>query len=279
MESSLASPSGNVYAEMSASGVSWAAVVGGAFVTAALWLILLPLGTGLGLSAVSPWTGVGASAATIGMAAILWLIVVQVIASAMGGYLAGRLRTRWVSIHTDEVYFRDTAHGFLAWCVGLVITVAFLASAAAAVAGGAARGTGSAMAAAAGRGAESDGGPDAYFVDALFRSDHPSPDRPDASVRGEVARIFAKSVRQADAPAADRTYLAQVIAARTGLSQSDAEARVSQVTAQAREAADTARKALAHLSLWIFVALLTGAFCASVAATIGGRQRDKVKSA
>jgi hypothetical protein len=268
--------------EASASGVSWAAVIGGAFVTAALWLILLSLGMGLGFSAVSPWTGVGASAATIGVAAIVWLIVVQIIASSMGGYLAGRLRTKWTSVHTDEVYFRDTAHGFLAWSVGLVITVAFLASAAAAVAGGAAHAGAPAMSAAAGRGMESDGGsanPDAYYVDALFRSDHPSSDRTDALVHGEAARIFTKSLGQEQAPAADRTYLAELIATRTGLSQSDAEARVSQVTAQARQAADTAREALARLSLWIFVALLTGAFSASFAATIGGRQRDKVKSA
>src|ERR1035438_10481795 len=118
-------------------GVSWPAVMGGAFVTAALSLILLSLGTGLGLSSISPWTNTGASASTIGAAAIVWVIMMQLIASAMGGYLAGRLRTKWVSIHSDEVYFRDTAHGFLAWAVAVVITAAFLASAAASMAGGA----------------------------------------------------------------------------------------------------------------------------------------------
>jgi len=89
-------------------------VIAGAFVAAALSLILLALGTGLGLSSVSPWSNVGASASTVSKAAIVWLIVMQVIASAMGGYLAGRLRTKWANIHNDEVYFRDTAHGF--WC-------------------------------------------------------------------------------------------------------------------------------------------------------------------
>src|SRR5450631_4147437 len=123
--------------EAHSSGLSWAAVIAGAFVAAALSLILLALGTGLGLSSVSPWSNVGASALTIGMAAIVWLIIVQIIASAMGGYLAGRLRTKWASIHTDEVYFRDTAHGFLVWAVGLVITATFLASAATSMVGGA----------------------------------------------------------------------------------------------------------------------------------------------
>ncbi len=111
--------------EAYSSGVSWAAVVGGAFVAAALSLILLALGTGLGLSSVSPWANVGVSASAIG-----WVILIQVIASSMGGYLAGRLRTKWTNIHTDEVYFRDTAHGFWVWALGLVITVYFLASAA-----------------------------------------------------------------------------------------------------------------------------------------------------
>jgi hypothetical protein len=113
------------------------AVIAGAFVAAALWLILLALGTGLGLSSVSPWSNVGASASTINSAAIVWLIIIEIVASAMGGYLAGRLRTRWATIHTDEVYFRDTAHGFLVWAVGLVITASFLASAATSMVGSA----------------------------------------------------------------------------------------------------------------------------------------------
>src|SRR3984893_6462377 len=123
--------------EAHASGVSWAAVIAGSFVAAALSLILLALGTGIGLSAVSPWSNLGASASTIGKAAIVWLIIIQIIASAMGGYLAGRLRTKWATIHTDEVYFRDTAHGFLVWAVGLVVTAGFLASGATSMIGGA----------------------------------------------------------------------------------------------------------------------------------------------
>ena len=275
MESGFADTS--IKNEAYSSGVSWPAIIGGAFVAAALSLILLALGSGLGLSSVSPWSNVGASASTVGKAAIAWLILIQIIASAMGGYLAGRLRTKWAGIHTDEVYFRDTAHGFLVWAVGLVITVYFLASAAATMVGGTAQqGATAGVAAAASQGEGGALNLNAYFVDELFRSEHPT-DRSDASIRAEVDRIFANGLRQEDVPTADKTYLGQLVAARTGLSQPDAEKRVSEVSAQARQAADTARKATAHLLLWIFLALLIGAFCASYAATIGGRQRDHVK--
>jgi hypothetical protein len=262
--------------EANSSGVSWAAVIGGGFVTAALSLILLALGTGLGLSSVSPWSNVGVSASTIGTAAILWLILMQIISSSMGGYLAGRLRTKWANIHTDEVYFRDTAHGFLAWAVALVITAAFLAAAAASMVGAtassAAGGTGRATGVQA-EGREFD--PNEYFIDTLFRSESAKPDSNTTSVRGEAGRIFANALRQGDI-SADKSYLAQLVAARTGLSQADAEKRVSDVFARAQQTADTARKTVAHSLLWAFLALLIGAFCASFAATIGGRQRDHV---
>ena len=260
--------------EANSSGVSWAAVIGGGFVTAALSLILLALGAGLGLSSVSPWSNIGASSSTIGSAAILWLILMQIISSSMGGYLAGRLRTKWANIHTDEVYFRDTAHGFLAWAVALVITAAFLASAAASMVGAA---TSSADGKVAGVQAEQpELGPNGYFIDTLFRSDGAKPDANSAAVRSETGRIFANALRQGDVPASDRSYLAQLVAARTGLSQPAAEKRVSDVFATAQQSADTARKAVAHSLLWAFLALLLGAFCASFAATIGGRQRDHV---
>jgi hypothetical protein len=269
--------------EAYASGMSWAAVIAGAFVAAALWLILLALGVGIGLSSVSPWSNIGASASGIGAAAIIWMIVVQFIASSMGGYLAGRLRTKWATIHTDEVYFRDTAHGFLVWAVGLVITAAFLASAATSIVSGAAQSpTPSSVA----RGAEvvasapSDTGtldPNEYFLSGLFRSDHPNPDRSDAPARAEAKLIFAHALRQKNLPTADRIYLAKLVAAKTGLSQTDAENRVSEVFAQLQQETDTTRSAIARVSLWLFIALLIGAFCASFAATIGGRQRDRVQ--
>jgi hypothetical protein len=295
-------------AESSASAVSWGAVIGGAFVAASLALILTILGVGLGLSSISPWAGAGATATTIGVSAILWLIVTQAIAAGLGGYLAGRLRTKWTSVHGDEVYFRDTAHGFLVWAVGVVITVAFLASAASSIVGTTAKVAGAAGAiaalpnaanamsdtteATAGSSRQLPGSQNAlstaggYLTDSMFRNDRAGPDST-RDLRPEVGRILNEALRKGTLPAADRTYVAQVIAARTGMSQTDAELRTDAVYAQAksiaadaelaaRNAADEARKAAAKTSLWIFVALLVGAFCASLAATIGGRQRDEV---
>jgi hypothetical protein len=255
--------------EANSSGVSWPAVIAGAFVTAALSLILLSLGTGLGLSSVSPWSNEGASASAVGKGAIVWLIVMQIIASAMGGYLAGRLRTKWTNTHNDEVYFRDTAHGFLAWAVALVITASFLATAATSLLGAKAHNRASSS-------SESRSDTSDYFVDTLFRSEKASADRNDSSVRAEAGRILANALSQGDMPREDKAYLTQVVATKTGLSQTEADKRVDDVLSQERQATDTTRRALAHLSLWMFLALLIGAFCASYAATIGGRQRDHV---
>ena len=254
--------------EASSSAVSWAAVIGGAFVAASLSLILLSLGAGLGFSAVSPWSHNGASAAAIGAGAIVWLIVTQIAASALGGYLGGRLRTKWTNVHTDEVYFRDTAHGLLVWAVGIVITAGFLASAAASFAGA------QRTANASNSGQESSLDPNAHFVDMLLRGNGAAIGKTDASERAEVSRTFAYNLHQGALPDEDRTYLAQLVGSRTGLNPSDADKRVTAVFADAQESAERARKGLAHLSLWLFVALLSGAFSASYAGTIGGKQRD-----
>lgn len=254
--------------EANASGVSWSAVIAGSFVTAALYLILLSLGAGLGLSSISVWSNIGVSAATVGSASILWLIFAEIVSSSMGGYLAGRLRTKWTMIHSDEVYFRDTAHGFLSWCVALVITAALLGSAATAMIGSP-----------SGHGPVEttvSHGPNDYFVDSLLRTGAANPQMDTASLHDEVAIILASSLKHGGLSSDDKAYLDQVVAARTGMDQSDADKRVSNIYATAREASETARKALAHTLLWIFIALLIGAFCASFAGTIGGRQRDNV---
>jgi hypothetical protein len=246
-------------------------VIAGAFVAAALSLVLLSLGTGLGLSSVSPWSNDGSSYSAVGTSAIVWLICNEIIASAMGGYIAGRLRTKWAVIHSDEVYFRDTAHGFLVWAVAVVMTAAFLATAATAMVGGAVRSRNSSLA-----------GPDpainGYFVDSLFRSGH-AVTADDLPVRSEANRILENALAKPGISATDKAYLAQLVANKTGLSQPDAEQRVSTVLSDARQSLETSRKAGAHMLLWLFVALLIGAFSASLAATIGGRQRDHVKLA
>ncbi len=270
--------------EAQSSGVSWAAIFAGAFVTAALSLILLALGSGVGLSSISPWAGAGASATAVGRGAILWMILTEIISAAMGGYIAGRLRTKWVHVHTDEVYFRDTAHGFLTWAVALVLTAGFLGAAATRMIGEARSEAGSAVT----RTVDAN----AYYVDAFLRSNGvtaatatgatpsvlPDTTANNAAAREEVGVILANALRRGTLPDDDSAYLAQMISARTGLSQADAQARVTQVFDQARQAADVARKAVAHSLYWLFLALLVGAFSASFAATLGGRERDRVVS-
>lgn len=244
--------------------VSWGAILAGAAAAASLSLILLILGVGLGLSSVSPWARDGMSAATFGVSTILWLTLTQLLASAMGGYLAGRLRTKWTEVHTDEVYFRDTAHGFLAWAVASLATAALLSSvigsilgggvqAGASVVGGAASTASSAAggAAASSRMAPgSDGAPMGYFVDSLFRRDAAAA-APTAGAAGspggmvanerdsgkdvaEVSRIFMNVSRSQALPPEDIRYVGQMVAQRTGLSQQDAERRVADVYAKAQ---------------------------------------------
>jgi hypothetical protein len=261
--------------EGSGSGVSWSAVIGGAVVAAALSLIMLALGAGFGLSEISPWSNVGAKASTVGSVAIVWLIVTQLIASSMGGYLTGRLRTRWHSIHDDEVHFRDTANGFLSWALTVVVTVGFLATAAVSMVGDTP--SSNAPAASYGQTQTRDLLGTAYFVDRLFRSDHPSTSESDVPMRAEAGRIFVTAMRPGGASPFDTAYLAQIVAARTGLDPGAAARRVSDTVSEARQVEDNARKATAHLLLWIFLALLMGAFSSSFAATVGGRQRDHVQ--
>ena len=260
--------------EAHSSGVSWAAVIAGAFIGAALWLTLLALGAGIGLSAISPWQGAGASGAAVSRGAIFWMILMELISSAVGGYVAGRLRTKWVQVHSDEVFFRDTAHGFLVWAVAIVISAGFLTASAARLAGEARSGAETATSAAHAV------DPNAYFVDALLRGTPgapiTTPDANPAATQQEVAVILANDLRNGALNDYDSQYLAQLIAARTGLTPADAQARVQQVFDQARQAADDARKATAHGLYWLFLAMLIGAFSASYAATIGGRQRDNV---
>jgi hypothetical protein len=272
--------------ESAISAVSWPAIIAGAFAIAAVALILLALGSGLGFASVSPWYNSGPSATTFGVLAAVWLLVVQWISAALGGYVTGRLRTKWVGVHTDEVYFRDTVHGFLAWAVAAVIMGAALSSMASSVIGSAARGAGSLAAAVQGVGAaaaQSEGiDPMGYVVDTLFRSDRPDPNTTPEDVRAEATRIIASGLRNGDVPAADKTYLAQLVAARTGISQADAEKRVNDVIAKAkdvelkaRQAADTARKVAATAAFFTAFAMLVGAFIAAVAATIAGHRRDE----
>ena len=303
----------NEVARNQASAVSWGAIVAGAAAAAALSLILLILGTGLGLSSVSPWAYAGIGATTFGVTTILWVTLTQLLASGMGGYISGRLRANWVGTQTDEIYFRDTAHGFLAWAVASLATAALLSSmigsivgggiqAGATVAGGAAATAGSQPTSSpAGVGptsaltkidpSSSTSEPNGYYIDSLFRKDIAAGksltagEQESTAAQTEITRIFMQSLRNGPLPAEDARYASQRVAQRTGITPDEAQKRVTetysrmQAKAQdaevkARDAADTARKASAYTALWLFISLLIGAFVASYAAVFGGRHRD-----
>ena len=265
----VAIQTGIIPEKSSKSAVSWGAILAGGVASAAFTLFLVELVAGLGLVMVSPWSNSGASAGTLSVAGGIGLVLMAVMASALGGYIASRLRTRWVGIHTDEVYFRDTAHGLLAWAVGTLILATVLASAAGTMLSSFTQGASSNPALVPDR--------NAYYVDSLFRSDRPASANPGVieQTNGEVSRLFARGLTPgSEFTAGDRTRVAQLVAARTGLSQQEAEQRVDQVIAQAKAAADQARKAAAKMAFWVAASLIAGAFAASLAAMEGGRERD-----
>jgi hypothetical protein len=256
--------------EPAASGVTWGAVLAGAAASCALTLLLLSFGAGMGFAVVSPWGGQGVSARTFEISTGLYFIVMAMISSAIGGYLAGRLRAKWVGVHTTEVEFRDTAHGFLAWAIASVIGAMLLASPASSLVGGELSGASQAF------GNSTQSSPMDGYVDALLRPADPSAQQQNPSdTRGEMVRLFATSFRGGgDLNPSNRTYVAKVVAPRTGMSQADAEKRVNDVVTQVKTDFDKARKAAMQTAIWLTLSLFIGAFCASLAALEGGGLRD-----
>jgi hypothetical protein len=248
---------------------------------------LIAFGAGLGLSAVSPWSDSSVSASTFKTGTGIYLVIVAVMSSAVGGYLAARLRSKWVGAHTHEVFFRDTAHGFIAWAFATLLSASALSSVTGYLANGAAAGV-----AGAALQATRSVNPADIYVDKLFRAGqlasppasstaagNPNPAALSGAninqSRAEILRLWTASFRDdQDLSAADKAYVAQAVAARTGLSQADAEKRVNDVITEAKTAADDARKGAAELSFWLTAAMLFGAFASSLAAVEGGSLRD-----
>ena len=228
----------------------------------------------------------GISLATATASTAIWLIVVQWLSALLGGYMAGRLRTKWVNLHTDEVFFRDTAHGFLAWALATLLVAGLLSSTISAMLGTGVQAASNVVSGAAKGGAaaaaSADGNTTGYFVDTLLRPADPAkPVQGGEQASAEVARILLASAASGEMAADDRAYLEKLVAARTGLSPADATARVDAVlkradeaAQQAKQAAETARKAGVTFALVGALSLFIGAFIASAAAALGGRLRD-----
>lgn len=255
--------------DLSGTGVSWPAIFAGAVVSFALTLVLITLGTALGLSSISPWNSSGVSATTFKIATGLYLIVIAMLSSAVGGYIAGRLRKGWSGVHTDEVYFRDTAHGFISWAFATAMGALILGSSASGVVNSATKG------AAGGAASSTQSGPMDGYTDALLRPATPTAQANGGEMRSEVGRLLSSSIRSgSEMKAGDRDYLTKVVAARAGITQPEADKRVTEIMTQAKSDIDAARKATASLAFWLTASLLIGALSASLAATEGGGTRD-----
>jgi hypothetical protein len=248
------------------SGMAWSAIFGGALAAIAITMILSPLGTALGFSLASPWHQNNDAGKAITASAAIWLIVVQWISSGFGGYLTGRLRTKWVGAHTHEVFFRDTAHGFLSWALATVVGVAVIVGVMSNMSGAMGHGMAHHEANAS--------SPEAYYTDSLFRTHTSSSDAVSDQDRAEATRIMTRGLAKGGMSDNDRIYLSQLVQTRTGLTSADADQRVSNVMTEQKAALDAARKTAAEASIFLCLALLLGAFIASIGGALGGRHRD-----
>jgi hypothetical protein len=262
--------------------VEWGAVIAGALFAAALSFVFIAFGSAIGLSMTSAWPDAGATARWTATLAAFWMLLQQIASFMAGGYLAGRLRKEPDS-RTRETEFRDGMHGALVWALAIVIGAALAASAAMVVAR---------VGAEAGRTAVSAASQNSdqlsYFADALLRPGQAQaqPGQPAAQpqqpvpqdVRDEITRIMARSALNREMSQQDRSYLATIVAQRTGMSPDEAQRRVSETFTQMeqslRDAADKARKAGA-LGGFLTAASIVIAFAAAWwGAVRGGHHRD-----
>jgi hypothetical protein len=299
----MISDTGILTSDDNASAVSLRAILAGSTASIAITLLLFALGIGLGFSVISPWSDSGISATTFTISAGLYFIVVAMLSSTIGGYIAGRLRSRWQTVHEHERYFRDSAHGFLVWALATVVGATILGAATTHLLAGA----GAGLAPAAGMAAQS--APTDIYVDRLLRAgpQQPSQNTPASAAaattnptaesqtaaplqggqasaaqgqprveRASISRILAPAmVKGGNVSDADKSYLVSVVAARQGVSQQQAEQEVNQDINDMKSAADTARKSTAAFALWLVVSMLAGALSASLAAIEGGNLRNR----
>jgi hypothetical protein len=252
------------------SAVSWPAIIAGAVAASAISVLLFILGAGLGFGAAPHSLGVGghanSEAVTFTAWTAIWMIVIQWLASGLGGYLAGRLRHRWPGVREGETHFRDTANGFLSWALATVLVAVLAAATAGFAAGAAAHHRDGAPAAAE---------PHAYQLDVLFRSPATMATVSDPATRTEAGRILTHAATEKQVAEDDRVYLTQMVAQRAGLAPAVAQARTDAAINQVRAQADQARKAAEATGLFTALAMIIGAFIASICGVLGGRERDK----
>ena len=187
--------------------VEWGAVIGGALAALATSFVLLNFGAAVGFASVSPWTSTATGLKAVGVGAAFWFLLVTIWASALGGYLAGRLRHRWNDANRQEVEFRDSAHGLLVWSLAVLLG-AYLAATGVTAIG---KGLGNA---ASGLAATSD--PITATTDLLLRTDKSAPPDVSETSRAEISRLLVRSAQAGEVAPTDKTYLAQIVTARAG---------------------------------------------------------------
>lgn len=269
--------------ETGVSYIDWPAILAGVVLATAISFVLLTFGSAIGLSMTSAREGESASMFWIAVVGGLWVLWVQVIASFAGAYLTGRMRRRTGSASEYESDIRDGSNGLVMWGLATIVAAMIAYSGvmgAANVAGQAASAVGSTAGAAAGEMAD-ELSPSELLVDRTLRGGPDAPALTEAD-RASVGRILLSSATGDGIDAADRDYLASVIATRAGISPEEAAQRVDQavaqaqqIEAQAREAAERARRASLVAAFLTAAALMVGAAVAYWAATMGGNHRDR----
>jgi hypothetical protein len=254
--------------------LEWGAIFAGAVLASALSFVLLTFGTAIGLSATSPWPNSGLPARVIASLAIFWTMAQQIGAFMAGAYVAGRLRAQWLEAPQDEVEFRDGLHGGLVWAVGIVIGAALLM----ATAGSVAR-TGAELAGKTALAAAATADPMDLVLDTMLRPTADASKRAPAPAttedpRPQVSRLLTSAVSSGSMSEPNRTYLAQLVAQRAGISQEEAAKRVDEALTGARQAADKARRAAILTGLVTAISLMISFAAAWWAAMKGGEHRD-----
>ncbi len=260
--------------------VDWPAIIAGVVFASAISLVLISFGSAIGLNFVDFNSRDGAPAILIGIGAASWFLWVQISSFMAGGYLTGRLRRRHFDATEDESDVRDGAHGLLVWGGSMIIGAILAVGGVGAIASATGQAVATATIAASNVAEEDVADPNAYFIDTLFRSQTPS----DPGVaRDEAGRIFAQAaLGDGTVNPDDRAYLANVVAANTGLTPDEAQARVDQVIAnveaarqEALEAARIARNTAIIAAFLLAASSLVSAIGAYWAAQKGGSHRDK----
>lgn len=260
-------------AHAASSYVDWPAIFAGATLAAALSIILLSFGGAIGLSTVSPYSGEGASATWVAIAAGVWFVWTMVSSFGAGAYVTGRLRGRIGDATPHEVEARDGAHGLVVWAVGALVGITLAASG---VAGSLSMG---AKAVGASASAVTEAAPE-YYSDLVLRGDAPGTEI-DADTASEVAGILRRGIAMGEIVERDQERLSAIVAANTGLVPEAASARVDAAIAEiddatetAMAAAEKARVAGVIFGFLVAASLLASGVAAYAAAAAGGRHRD-----